>query len=295
MQDEVDIEQDAILARQLQAEVNGDVWGPQPGQVELTGSDQRLVQENMTRGLQEVRARSRTILTAMIIAATIEIIVSFTIIGIYWNDSNCEQPLQLWILLHEVRWFLTVPMEMKRYRIARQGGDTHFIDDIRNFTGMVSFVWLIFGIRFLTLATCRNVLFYTAASLTALSLLWTLLPLTFCLAICVCLPCIIAWMRYFAEPTGITDQMLQELPERTITAKDLQGDVAKCSICIETYLAGDKAKTLTCGHEFHSDCVGHWLKIKGVCPLCRQSLIARKDEVETEEVSHMESMERPLI
>lgn len=58
--------------------------------------------------------------------------------------------------------------------------------------------------------------------------------------------------------------------------------VPVCSICLVPYVDGDKIKTLTCSHCFHSDCVGKWFfqiscldhEAEGEshfnCPECRQ-------------------------
>jgi len=51
----------------------------------------------------------------------------------------------------------------------------------------------------------------------------------------------------------------------------------KCLICQCEYEQGEDLRRLPCGHCFHSDCVGHWLKEKDVCPYCRQCIVAAHD------------------
>ena len=31
--------------------------------------------------------------------------------------------------------------------------------------------------------------------------------------------------------------------------------------------------TLNCGHQFHTECITKWLKIKSNCPICRQKIL----------------------
>jgi hypothetical protein len=43
-------------------------------------------------------------------------------------------------------------------------------------------------------------------------------------------------------------------------------EVEDCSICMTPML---RARRLPCGHAFHADCVGPWLRRVRRCPLCR--------------------------
>ena len=43
-----------------------------------------------------------------------------------------------------------------------------------------------------------------------------------------------------------------------------------CSICLTPYEKGDDAVCrLPCGHVYHTDCIGMWLKEKKHCCICR--------------------------
>ncbi|GKD43559.1 E3 ubiquitin protein ligase RING1 [Tanacetum coccineum] len=42
-----------------------------------------------------------------------------------------------------------------------------------------------------------------------------------------------------------------------------------CSICLKKYKEGQEVGILHCSHEFHADCIKHWLSCKNVCPLCK--------------------------
>lgn len=48
--------------------------------------------------------------------------------------------------------------------------------------------------------------------------------------------------------------------------------VDKCAICLGDYDVDEEVKHMPCGHMFHSECLGRWLKINRTCPICKQSL-----------------------
>ncbi|KAL6845019.1 hypothetical protein ACP4OV_025192 [Aristida adscensionis] len=53
------------------------------------------------------------------------------------------------------------------------------------------------------------------------------------------------------------------------------GKAVECAVCIVELRDGDAARVLPrCGHRFHADCVGAWLRLHATCPLCRASVVA---------------------
>ncbi|CAL4900262.1 unnamed protein product [Urochloa decumbens] len=53
------------------------------------------------------------------------------------------------------------------------------------------------------------------------------------------------------------------------------GKAPECAVCIVELRDGDAARRLPrCGHRFHADCVGAWLRLHATCPLCRASVVA---------------------
>lgn len=52
----------------------------------------------------------------------------------------------------------------------------------------------------------------------------------------------------------------------------LSEEADTCAICIEDYIAGEDIKTLPCFHNFHTECIDSWLKIKANCPICKIEL-----------------------
>ena len=58
-------------------------------------------------------------------------------------------------------------------------------------------------------------------------------------------------------------------------AGDESGKAPECAVCIVELRDGDSARLLPrCGHRFHADCVGAWLRLHATCPLCRGRVIA---------------------
>eukprot|EP00816_Leptocylindrus_hargravesii_P005279 CAMPEP_0196815678 /NCGR_PEP_ID=MMETSP1362-20130617/51192_1 /TAXON_ID=163516 /ORGANISM="Leptocylindrus danicus, Strain CCMP1856" /LENGTH=812 /DNA_ID=CAMNT_0042192725 /DNA_START=150 /DNA_END=2588 /DNA_ORIENTATION=- len=45
-----------------------------------------------------------------------------------------------------------------------------------------------------------------------------------------------------------------------------------CPICLVEYEQGDLLRCLPCGHDFHTECVDHWLRSNSTCPQCRQEI-----------------------
>ncbi|XP_006660553.1 E3 ubiquitin-protein ligase SIRP1-like [Oryza brachyantha] len=48
-----------------------------------------------------------------------------------------------------------------------------------------------------------------------------------------------------------------------------------CTICLETFLAGEKVVATPCNHIFHQGCITPWVKGHGSCPVCRFMLCER--------------------
>ena len=46
-----------------------------------------------------------------------------------------------------------------------------------------------------------------------------------------------------------------------------------CSVCLESYRVGDKARTIPCFLTFHTGCIDPWLAERAECPICKHSAI----------------------
>jgi len=71
--------------------------------------------------------------------------------------------------------------------------------------------------------------------------------------------------------TGLSAEELTKLKARTLSTTADDGD-AQCCICCCDFVEGDKLMTLSCGHEFHYECVATWLRAKRVCPMCKATV-----------------------
>lgn len=62
---------------------------------------------------------------------------------------------------------------------------------------------------------------------------------------------------------------LQEVP---FDQSGFPEDINSCMICLEQLTPGERIIVLECGHPFHKECIGPWLKIHSECPNCRFKL-----------------------
>lgn len=50
----------------------------------------------------------------------------------------------------------------------------------------------------------------------------------------------------------------------------------ECTICLERLFTEENKETVVkempCGHMYHGECIEHWLRIHGSCPLCRYEI-----------------------
>jgi len=64
---------------------------------------------------------------------------------------------------------------------------------------------------------------------------------------------------------GLSDEEISDLPKVCFGA----GEPCSCTICMETFVAGELLTSLRCNHFFHVNCVTRWLQHSVQCPLCR--------------------------
>ncbi|KAH0468012.1 hypothetical protein IEQ34_003045 [Dendrobium chrysotoxum] len=123
------------------------------------------------------------------------------------------------------------------------------------------------------------------------------------IALCCCLPCIIAILYAIAGQEGASDADINLLPRYRYAAsndnRENKGDVgimspiqnssdnfpervilreyAECCICLSSYEDGNELHALPCNHHFHSACITKWLKINATCPLCKYNILKSND------------------
>ncbi|KAK9277195.1 hypothetical protein L1049_006734 [Liquidambar formosana] len=126
------------------------------------------------------------------------------------------------------------------------------------------------------------------------------------IALCCCLPCIIAILYAVAGQEGASEADLSILPtykfqivnneekpcvgagkmvpietnsgylasERILLPED-----AECCICLSSYEDGAELHDLPCNHHFHSTCIEKWLKMNATCPLCKYNILKGNEQV----------------
>jgi hypothetical protein len=54
--------------------------------------------------------------------------------------------------------------------------------------------------------------------------------------------------------------------------EDSQPHYAECPICLGEFGPEDEIKVPSCGHAFHKECLGRWLRRQRTCAICRQDV-----------------------
>ncbi|CAJ2671171.1 unnamed protein product [Trifolium pratense] len=122
------------------------------------------------------------------------------------------------------------------------------------------------------------------------------------IAVCFCLPCILAILYAVADQEGATKEEIDQLPKykfRMIKEFKKEGDGeessrgvmteydsdsasehviavedAECCICLSAYDDGAELRELPCNHHFHCTCIDKWLLINATCPLCKFNILS---------------------
>lgn len=64
----------------------------------------------------------------------------------------------------------------------------------------------------------------------------------------------------------------------------------ECNICLTNFAIGDTVTKLHCSHEFHDNCIIHWLKMHNTCPVCRSELESNDPNYENRKNAHRETL-----
>ncbi|KAJ1812138.1 hypothetical protein LPJ56_003999, partial [Coemansia sp. RSA 2599] len=72
-------------------------------------------------------------------------------------------------------------------------------------------------------------------------------------------------------PPPASEEQISKLPKRPITDEEVAAH-KECGICMEEYQANEQVLELPCGHFYHNECIDHWLKVNGTCPICRKRI-----------------------
>ncbi|GAA0169213.1 hypothetical protein LIER_40721 [Lithospermum erythrorhizon] len=200
-------------------------------------------------------------------------------------------------------------------------GDSDFTDwasmakRCESINTMISFIWWIVG--FYWVIAGGEILFQSAPRLYWLAVVFLAFDVFFaifcvvlaCLigiALCCCLPCIIAILYAVAGQVGASEADLSvlaryrfEIPKDeetpcvgagrmvpletkngySATERVLLPEDAECCICLGAYENGIEIHALPCSHHFHSTCIVKWLKMNATCPLCKYNILKGNEQV----------------
>lgn len=76
------------------------------------------------------------------------------------------------------------------------------------------------------------------------------------------------------DSKGLTKRQINTLPTRDFCKTD---QFKTCSICMTEYTESSKIRILPCSHEYHDECIDHWLYENNSCPICRNRIIHPDD------------------
>ncbi|XP_010529547.1 PREDICTED: E3 ubiquitin-protein ligase At4g11680 isoform X2 [Tarenaya hassleriana] len=183
---------------------------------------------------------------------------------------------------------------------------------------MFSFIWWIIGFYWVsaggqTLAHDSPQLYWLCIIFLGFDVFFVLFCMALAcvigLAVCCCLPCIIAILYALADQEGASKDDIDHLPKfifRRIGDDDkLPGEAqrstaggimtecgtdspiehsispedAECCICLCDYEEGVELRELPCGHHFHCACIEKWLRINSKCPLCKFNIVNDSNHV----------------
>jgi uncharacterized membrane protein len=242
--------------------------------------------------------------------------------------ENPYVPLRIWVagyVLQCIVHMVCVCLEYKRrvrFRNSSAGQDQEeddklsFAKHLESANTMFSFIWWIIGFYWVsaggqTLSTQAPQLYWLCIVFLAFDVFFVVFCVALaCLvgiAVCCCLPCIIAILYAVREQEGASEEDISQMPKykfrRTIVSEKVEADTgesigggimtqcgtdppveqplqaedAECCICLCGYEDGVELRELPCGHHFHCSCIDKWLHINATCPLCKLSIIKTND------------------
>ncbi|XP_009778598.1 E3 ubiquitin-protein ligase At1g63170 [Nicotiana tabacum] len=195
---------------------------------------------------------------------------------------------------------------------SRQNEDeTSVAKHLESANTMFSFIWWIIGFYWISaggesLTHDAPQLYWLCLTFLAFDVFFVVICVAVaCLigiAVCCCLPCIIAILYAVADQEGATKEDVERLPKYkfrklgdfekqngeiqesfggVMTECDTDTPIehvlpledAECCICLCPYEDGTELRELPCRHHFHSACIDKWLFINATCPLCKFNIL----------------------
>ncbi|KAF0935983.1 hypothetical protein E2562_037746 [Oryza meyeriana var. granulata] len=205
---------------------------------------------------------------------------------------------------------------------GRSGDYARIAKHLESANTMFSFIWWIIG--FYWVSAGGQVLTHDAPQLYWLCIVFLAFDVffvVFCvalaciigIAVCCCLPCIIAILYAVSDQEGASEDDIRQIPRYKFRRMDepekqsvnmtgssggimiecgtnqpiekvLAAEDAECCICLSAYDDGAELRELPCGHHFHCICIDKWLHINATCPLCKFNVRKNSSSSGSEEV-----------
>ncbi|XP_022973549.1 E3 ubiquitin protein ligase RIE1-like [Cucurbita maxima] len=298
-----------------------------------------VVRETAARELEERRidwGYSKPVVALDIMWNLAFVFVSLGVL-IHSADEKPNTPIRLWIVVYAAQclvhavlvWFEFRRRNARRARDMEMQHNAYVANESDeedgtpwNLSGvakrcesvntLISLIWWLFG--FYWVVAGGNILMQNAPSLYWLAVVFLAFDVFFaifcvvlaCLigiALCCCLPCIIAILYAVAGQEGATDADLSMLPKyryqvsnepssgdglmvpvesssrNLTTERVLLREDAECCICLSPYEDGAELHALPCNHHFHYACITKWLKMNATCPLCKYNILKNCEPV----------------
>ncbi|XP_077241517.1 E3 ubiquitin protein ligase RIE1-like [Tasmannia lanceolata] len=235
-------------------------------------------------------------------------------------------PLRVWIAGYALQCLLHVGfvyLEYRRRNREREGeeegreGQNSVLRKLEYMNTMISFLWWIIGFYWIVvggqaLLQDAPLLYWLTVVFLAFDVFFAIFCVALAcivgIALCCCLPCIIAFLYAVAGQEGASDADICGLPKFkfrqanqqenfdleqqaiavTITepsASNSTNEVSllpedsECCICLSQYEDGVELHSLPCNHYFHSGCIVKWLRLNATCPLCKFNILRGNDQV----------------
>ncbi|KAL6201378.1 hypothetical protein ACLB2K_025092 [Fragaria x ananassa] len=199
---------------------------------------------------------------------------------------------------------------------------TSFAKNLESANTMFSFIWWILGFYWVTaggesLTTDSPQLYWITITFLALDVVFVVICVAVAsligIAVCFCLPCIIAILYAVTDQEGATKEEIDHLPKYKFRKKSdfekVNGEIqesfggimtecntdaptehalsqedAECCICLCAYDDGTELRELPCRHHFHCTCIDKWLQINATCPLCKFNILKSAGQGSSDEV-----------
>ncbi|KAJ9556429.1 hypothetical protein OSB04_011043 [Centaurea solstitialis] len=191
-------------------------------------------------------------------------------------------------------------------------GDSSTAKHLESANTMFSFIWWIVGFYWVSaggenLISESPQLYWLCITFLAFDVFFVVICVAVAcvvgIAVCCCLPCIIAILYAVADQEGATKDDIDRLPKYQFkrVVDDLEkrsGEIqeafsglmiecdtdapiehalpredAECCICLCAYDDGAFLRELPCCHHFHADCIDKWLYLNATCPLCKFNIL----------------------